>query len=135
MGVDAFDSREDDRFPAGSDYSAIGINRGQQGVYDLTATQYNSDLSASYGYGITEGLTATSILGAQLFAATSKNFYLQKQNYSTGLVTNVGAGADLVQADEGQGEGREAGIFVQQEFAYDNTYFFSAGVRNDTPAA
>ena len=131
IGFDALDGSDDELFPPTSDYSSVGIVQGKRSLYNRSRTNMNVDASAGYSYLVTDGLAATSIVGMQLFRSTARNFFITKEGLSSNLITAVDAATEFKDGAETRGEGREAGLFFQQEFSLDNIYSLSFGVRND----
>ena len=129
VGFDGTDLRNDESFP--SDLSYSGRTNGERNVLNRRNEQYTYDFNARYSYGITPTLNATTIVGTQSFNRINRNFNLTKQNFSSELITNVGAGADFIGGDEGFLHTREAGIYAQQEFAFNNWLFATVGARQD----
>ncbi|MFQ5568078.1 MAG: TonB-dependent receptor domain-containing protein, partial [Rhodothermales bacterium] len=129
VGFDGTDTRSDRSFPANLRYS--GRTNGERNIFNRRNEQYTYDFNARYSYDITSSLNATTIVGSQAFNRINNSSNITKQNFSTELITNVGAGADFIAADEGFLHSREAGIYGQQEFAYQNRIFVTLGVRRD----
>lgn len=128
-GYDGIEMRNDETLPADEQYS--GVTNGSRAIFNRRNEQFTYDLNARYSYDIIEGLSATSIVGGQAFDRTLKTSFISKQNFATALTTNVGAGSDFISGDEAFVDAREAGIFAQQEFNYQNTYFLTFGGRQD----
>jgi TonB-dependent SusC/RagA subfamily outer membrane receptor len=129
VGYDGIEMRNDETLPADQQYS--GVTSGERSIFVRRNEQFTYDVNARYSYSIIEGLSATSIVGGQAFDRTLRETFIQKQNFATELTTNVGAGSDFIQGDEDFIDTREAGIFAQQEFNYQNTYFLTFGGRQD----
>lgn len=128
-GYDGIEMRNDETLPADEQYS--GVTNGSRAIFNRRNEQFTYDLNARYSYDIIGGLSATSIVGGQAFDRTLRTSFISKQNFATALTTNVGAGSDFISGDEAFIDTREAGIFAQQEFNYDNTYFLTVGGRQD----
>jgi len=128
-GYQSNEGRNDDTFPA--DVSYPTINNGSRGIFQRRNEQYTYDFNARYNYSIIEGLNATTTVGGQALDRTERTFFIEKQNFPTALVTNVGAGSQFIQGDEAFLDTREAGIFASHQTNYDNTYFLTLGLRRD----
>lgn len=128
-GYQSNEGRNDDTFPA--DVSYPTINNGARGIFQRRNEQFTYDFSARYNYSLIEGLNATSTVGGQALDRTERTFFIEKQNFPTALVENVGAGSQFIQGDEAFLDTREAGIFASQQLNYDNTYFLTLGLRRD----
>lgn len=129
VGFDGTDLRNDQTYPSNLSYS--GRVLGERNIFNRRNEQYSYDFNARYSYYITSSIQATSIVGTQAFNRINRTSDITKQNFSTELITNVGAGADFISADEGFLHTREAGVYGQQEFAYANQVFLTLGLRRD----
>ena len=133
IGYDGSDIREDQTRPSNERYS--GTVNGRRNAGSRRNQQVTYDLNARYGYRITDWLSANSIVGGQAFNRELRSFFIQKENFQTELITNVGAGSDFLNGDETFLQTREAGLFAQQEFNVQNRIFASFGVRRDFASA
>ncbi len=129
IGYDGNELRNTETILFGAPFPTI--NNGSRGVLRRRNQQYTYDFSARYTYDITDEIQATTVAGFQALDATYRNVFIQKENFSTSLVTNVGAGSQLVQGDENFEDTREAGIFAQQDFSWRNGLFLTLGLRRD----
>lgn len=129
IGFDGTDLRTDQTYPANLSYS--GVTLGERNIFQRRNEQYTYDLNARYLYGITSTIRGTTIAGFQAGNRINSNTNITKQNFSTELITNVGAGADFLAGDEFFLHSREAGVFAQQEFDINNTIFITLGLRRD----
>jgi len=132
MGYDGLDTRNDATYPPNFIYS--GRVRGERDIFQLSRNQFNYDLSLRYSYPLF-GMRATTIAGTQAFILTQRSFFVQKQNFGSELVRNIGSGLDFINANEAFTNAREAGLFLQQEFNYNDKLFFSGGFRWDFASA
>ena len=134
VGFDGSDLRRDATVPPG--FFVVGPGTiGERAIANRSNEQYTYDISARYQYSVIEGLNATTTVGSQLF---DRNVYSQnftKQNFSTPLITNIGAGEDFIAGDEGFLNTREAGVFFEQSFNFEDTFMLSFGGRQDFAAA
>lgn len=133
FGYDASNSRQDRTFPQDRFYS--GVTNGERNVFIRKNEQYNGNVNARYSYTITPGLEATSIAGGQFFDETVKTFFGTVQDFSTNLVTDIGTGAEIQDIGEGFLNQRQAGLYLQQQFAYNDTYFLEGIIRRDFASA
>ncbi|MEM8484379.1 MAG: TonB-dependent receptor [Bacteroidota bacterium] len=129
VGFDGTDLRNDETRPSNFAYSST-VN-GRRSVFSRRNEQYTYDFNARYGYKISDKLSATTIVGTQSFNRINRNFNFSKENFSTELITNIGAGADFRSSDENFLHTRESGIYAQQEFAFNNYLFATVGARQD----
>jgi len=128
-GHENADYRNDQLYPAHLSYS--GIRNGQRGIHQRQNKQYSLDINAQYTYDLPFDLSATSIIGTQLFHRELSTFYFTKQDFPTELITNIGAGGVFTSGNETLFKKREAGIFAQQEMSYGSKVFFTLGGRRD----
>ena len=129
VGFDGTDLRNDVTNPANLEYAFI--TNGQRNIFNRRNEQYTYDFNARYAYSIIPSISATTILGSQAFNRIRRTSEFTKENFSTELITNIGAGADFIGGDEGFLHTREAGIYGQQEFNFDNKLFLTLGLRRD----
>ncbi|MFW5973666.1 MAG: TonB-dependent receptor domain-containing protein, partial [Bacteroidota bacterium] len=129
IGYDGTDLRNDDSYPPGFSYAFGSI--GQRNAWQYTRGQFNYDANARYQYDVTPTLTGTTIAGLTAFEFNTRTFFMTRQNFASDLISNIGAGSDFIQGDEGFSTFREAGVFLQQEFNFRDTYYFTAGARYD----
>mgnify|MGYP005838533419 FL=1 len=133
MGYDGLDTRNDATYPPIYRYS--GRVRGERNIYQLSRNQFNYDLSVRYSYTLPNQIRATTITGTQAFIVTQRTFWVTKQNFGSELVKNIGSGLDFINANEGFTNAREAGVFLQQEFNWQDKLFLSGGFRWDFASA
>lgn len=118
-------------FPANIDYSAAGITNGSIYQNYITGDNVNVDVSAAYLIKPTQDIVSTTTLGMQAYYSTGRQFFAEKQEFPTSLVTNIGAGKKYVDLDETFTDFREAGIFLNEDLMFSEAYILSLGVRND----
>ena len=133
VGFDGTELRNDNTRPSNFSYS--GTNNGRRNIFERRNEQYTYDINARYTYNLGSSLRATSIVGGQAFNRIRRTFFVQKENFQTELVSNVGAGADFFGGDEDFLHAREAGLFGQQEVALQDRVFFTLGLRRDYASA
>ncbi len=117
-----------------SDNQVSPINpyyNGMRGLETRENRQYTFDFNGRYSYDIITGLHATSIIGAQLFDRTSKGSWLYTEEFATNLITDIGAGAKVDYYGELFLNSREAGVFTEHNFSFNNQYYFTLGLRED----
>ncbi len=133
VGFDGTELRNDNTRPSDQSYS--GTINGRRSIFERRNEQVTYDVNARYGYTLTSSLTATSIIGGQAFNRTRRTFSIRKEDFQTELISNVGAGADFFAGDEDFLQSREAGLFGQQEFAFQDRVFVTVGLRRDFATA
>ena len=124
-GVDNSNLREDYGFP---------INNwvpGYRAIYNRENRQFTYDFNGRYTYNIMSELQATSIVGAQLFDRTIRESRLGTYDFATDLITDIGAGSIVDIYGEYFLNTKEAGIFTEHNFSYNNQYFLTLALRED----
>ena len=129
IGVDDGDLRNDETFPANLPFQFY--THGRRAIWMRSNTQMTYTLDASYNYTPMEGLDITSIVGAQLYDRKWRTFWAAKMDFSTELITNIGAGEVMEDLNEGFGHDREAGLFTEHNIAYNDQYYLTLRLRND----
>lgn len=133
LGVDNSDWRQDKTYPYNATYS--GVINGQRFIWNRNNNQYTYDFNLRYNYTPLNNLSITSIVGAQLFDRTLRTSFFTTENFNTELITDIGAGGDVVDYGEGKLSEKSAGVFTEHSFAFKNQYFFTLAVRQDYASA
>jgi len=134
VGYDGADLRRDNSIPPGFFVTGPGT-AGQRTIVNRINQQYTYDINVRYNYDIIPGLSASTVVGTQMFDRTVNSQSFTKRTFATPLITNIGAGEDFIGGGEGFLNTREAGVFAEQSFNYEDTYMFSFGGRQDFAAA
>ena len=129
VGMDQSDLREDTTFPPGLGYALWPD--GQRFIYNRNNKQFTLTGSLRYETDLTDGLHSKSLLGTQIFDRKARTSTLQGQDFSTELISDIGAAEDVTAYGEGKVHQKDAGIFFEQTFAWQNQYFLIFGVRRD----
>ena len=129
FGIDNSSIREDRTFPANLIYS--GRTRGERDAYDNNNRQFTYDLNAKYHYTLFDDINATSVVGLQLFNRSFRSAFVQTQTFATELITDLGAGSLVAGYGEAFSNTRDAGIFTENSFSYEDTYFLTLKLRQD----
>jgi TonB-dependent SusC/RagA subfamily outer membrane receptor len=131
IGVDDDNIRQDQNFPLNLTYGVAQQNSGERRIFNRRSSHFTYTLDGRYEYDIAANLRATSIVGAQLLNRRLRESFIDKFQFSTELISNVGAGAQLANTDENFTHRREAGIFTEHSFAYKDQYYMTLGLRRD----
>jgi TonB-dependent SusC/RagA subfamily outer membrane receptor len=132
LGIDDDNRRQDQTFLLNYRYGVAQRDQGERFIYNRRSTQYTYTLDARYEYNLLGSkLHGSSLVGTQLLNRRVNTSNLDKFNFSTELITNIGAGANLAGADETFENRREAGIFTEHSFNYADQYFLTLGIRRD----
>ncbi len=133
-GYDGSTRRQDRTRPFGLNYSGIGT-QGERNIFNRTNEQLNADIQAQYSYELSDGLFATTLLGSQFTQRRLTTSFGTAQEFATDVITNIGAGDDFTTLNEDFLNERTGGIFAQQEFVLDETYFLTGQIRRDVATA
>jgi len=131
-GIDQSDWRQDQTFPANMSYAFVP--KGRRRIYTRNNRQFTYDYNAQYKYSFF-GIKANSIVGAQLFDRKVRTSFLTSEKFQTELITDIGSGSDVTDWGEGKTHERQAGIFTEHSFSYNDQYFLSLGLREDYASA
>lgn len=133
LGVDDGDIRLDNTFPANLMYAFYPA--GRRGIENRQNTQYTYHFDAKYTYNPLADLSITSTVGAQLFDTKTKGTFMARYDFLTELITNIGAGANVEEADETFLHTREAGIYTSHAVSFMDQYFMTLMLRQDYASA
>jgi TonB-dependent SusC/RagA subfamily outer membrane receptor len=133
-GFDSSTRRQDKTFPPGFVFGTIG-DVGERNIFIRQNDNYNFDAQATYGYALAPDLQATTLIGGQYTDVTRRTFNGTTQGFANDLISTIGAGDDITGIGETLTNVRTAGLFVQQEFVYDDTYTLTGLVRRDAATA
>ncbi len=131
IGYDGFLNNEDQTYPQNLNYTGVGVINGMRSLGMEKYEAFNLDLSAGYTWQPADNWRALSTLGFQGYQRTAQDYYFQKMDFPSTLITNIGAGQEFMGGDQTYIQFREAGVFFQQDVSFAHTWFFSAGIRND----
>lgn len=129
LGYDGSNLREDEMEPVGFSYG--GDTNGEREVFTRENTQQNYNFNGRYSYDLTSSLSATTIAGVQLFNRRVATTFIEKDNFPAEPLMNIGAGQEFIDADDTKLNERQAGVFLSQEFNYENRIFGTVAGRRD----
>lgn len=129
-GADISARRNDQTYP--NRYSdRYLVSGGERNALDQDRRRFNADLTATYDYDITSGLSATTTAGSQLFSESDRFVSATASQIGTDLITDIGAGTQLDNIGEGVNNERSAGIIGRQQFEIVDRYSLEFSVRRD----
>ncbi|MDR9414730.1 MAG: TonB-dependent receptor [Gracilimonas sp.] len=117
------------------DFGYAGIINGSRSVFDRRNQQFTYDVNATYRFDVNDDINVTSVVGSQIFDRTVTSNFIEKNDFASSSIKNVGSGGLFIQGDESFLNVREAGIFTQHDFSIMDTYFISVGGRLDYASA
>ncbi len=129
VGLDRSNFREDQTFPADLVYAFVP--QGRRRIFNRRSNQVTWDVNLRYRFNPFTNLTVTSVAGAQLFERRTFISWLEAERFATGLITDIGAGADFTGKGEGKSHLKKSGIFTEHQFNYGDQYFFTLGLRQE----
>jgi TonB-dependent SusC/RagA subfamily outer membrane receptor len=114
-------------------YNISGFPKGIKFLSNETFSSWNFDYNITYAYELMKNLQTRSIIGTQLYSNKIFGDILTTYNFPNKDLSNSGSGINLGGAytDDWILEQRQAGIFFQQEFNYDDVYFLNLAIRKD----
>lgn len=127
-GADISNRRQDQLYPR--DLHIPTITNGKRTIFNDNYKQFTYDFNGRYTYNLFNGLQVTSVAGAQLYEQKDKSSWTQSTNFETSLIEDIGAGSNGFYG-EGSFNEREAGIFTEHDFSFENQYFLTLGLRED----
>ncbi len=131
-GVDNRNTRDDQNYPIGLLYPILPNREGERDLGNGENKQFTYTINGRYSFSLfKEQLKITSVAGAQLFNREQRFSFMGSNNFATGLITNIGAGTNILYYDEGYQNTRTAGIYTEHSLAYQNKYFLTLGLRRD----
>ena len=131
-GVDNSNTRDDQNFPVGLLYPMLPNREGERDLGNRENKQFTYTLNGHYSFSMfDEQLKITSVIGAQLFNRELKWSWMGANNFPSKLISNIGAGTNILYYDEGYENTRTAGIYTEHSLAYQNKYFLTLGLRRD----
>jgi TonB-dependent SusC/RagA subfamily outer membrane receptor len=133
-GFDSSTRRQDRTRPPGFSYSGIGTD-GERNIYIRQNDNFNFDAQATYSYNIVSDLQSTTLVGGQYTDVTRRTSSSTSRGFGNQLITDIGAGDELFEIGETLTNTRTSGLFVQQEFVYDDTYTLTGMLRRDVATA
>jgi TonB-dependent SusC/RagA subfamily outer membrane receptor len=133
VGLDDDTRRQDQTFPVNYRYQGVSqLDQGTRRIFNRHVSNYTYTMDGRYEYSLLSSrLKGTAIVGAQLLNRRTQTSQIDRFNFNTELITNIGAGAQLASADEGFENRREAGLFTEHSFSYLDQYYFTFGIRRD----
>ena len=105
--------------PAGSRYSSVRQNQ-----------EISYEMGMSFGYE-TGSLNTNTSLTTQAFDRRYGILGLEKQNFITPAISNIGAGEELTYGDEDIFHARDGGTVITEEISFMDQYFLTLSNRSD----
>lgn len=129
VGVDQMDWTQEQIYPYGYKYN--NDTTGSKGVFDFNNRLLTFDANMAYSYNLLEDLIVKSIIGLQATDRRYKSLIVEYKNFSSDQFPTIEAAADLERKEERLTHERTAGIFMDHQLNYKNTYMVSLALRKD----
>lgn len=115
-------------------YSYGSNKTGQKEITRRRISQYTYDVNARYSLDL-YGVNITSILGSQILERKSFSTYSGGRFFPNATLMEIQAAAEKFDATESRSHSKSAGIYWNNEFSYDDTYFWTLAIRRDFASA
>ncbi|MBS1536648.1 MAG: TonB-dependent receptor [Bacteroidetes bacterium] len=135
IGVNTIGTNFNYNVPSNYNYSRYGIVKGTKYISTNEQNAYNFEFAGTYSTQFGDDINSSTVVGLQGFLNTARGIEIQKDSFPSTVLTNLGSGKIYTGGNENFGESRSGGLFIQEEISMSNTYFFSAGLRNDYASA
>jgi TonB-dependent starch-binding outer membrane protein SusC len=133
LGLDYLSSQGDQYWAWG--YSYGGDELGQRVYNNLQEKRFTYDINAKYYFNFFDKLNWTPIIGAQMLDRNKFSSNIDVNDFAHPDLTVIDAGATLNYKGSQYFNGREAGIFWENNINWDNTYFGTLAIRKDYASA
>lgn len=125
--MDAGNTFDSQLFPIGVFTGARA--QGERESNRIQALNYTAELLGRADFTLTDALTSRTSVGTQYFVDRTRGTYALGQQLVAG--SNSLATAAVTQSTEATNESRAIGLFVDQQFGYEDRLFVAGGVRAD----
>ncbi len=133
VGIDQMSWNQEQQNPYGFKYG--GDTQGVRSLFYINQRLITYDFNLKYNYSIFPELNVTSIVGAQANDNNMKNTNISVKDFGTGKIIDISGGVNVQLKGEVSSNNREAGIFTEHQFNYQNTYMLSLALRKDYASA
>ena len=130
VGFDGNNFINEAYLPPGEFYSGIGTD-GNRTTVTNSINRFNFDVSANYAITFGDDIHSTTHLGIQAFDTKVYDASVDMQGYASPKIRAQQSAATFLSTADGVLQSREAGIFLNEELVFSNTYFVSLGGRLD----
>ncbi|MBX3008907.1 MAG: TonB-dependent receptor [Melioribacteraceae bacterium] len=130
VGIDNSSWRQVRLFPFGVNFGGL-ITAGQKSIYERFNTQLTYDFNAAYNYELFDMIDVRSTIGTQFFDRTNKSTNVLGEQFTSNLITTLGAAGKISGYGEGFSHQRDGGIYTEHALSYQDQYFLTLGIRRD----
>ena len=128
IGIDDSHIREDNTYRPDLFYSVIPAGSRYSSVRQNQELSYEMGMSFGYKTGL---LNTNTSLTTQAFDRRFSILGLEKQNFITPAISNIGAGEELTYGDEDFFHARDGGTVITEEVSFMDQYFLTLSNRSD----
>jgi len=122
-------------YPYGIKYGSL--TTGEKQVEKRESSQKTYDLNARYSFKdvLMDKLEFSTVVGTQIVDRKTTTFGIDVRNFGNEVMDIIGSATDILSKWDSRTSRREAGIYADLPFSYDDTYFWTIGVRRDYSSA
>lgn len=131
-GLDVANREDTNFFPTGS-IQAFGLETGLRVADRFQTRNYTVDIAANADVDLKSWLSSQTSVGLQYFQETLEGTSSQGEDLPAG--SNSIATAAITESTEETTESRTLGLFVQQQFSFNDRLFLTGAVRGDDNSA
>ncbi len=133
-GYDGLDYRNDIFYPPGNFYTGPG-DIGEKEMLQSMESNLNYDLNAQYVTNFTDKLRSSTIIGTQLYERYYEQSDFIMWDFANPKISNLNSSGEFNYANDVLYNFKEAGIYINEELSYDDTYFMTLKARQDFSSA
>lgn len=131
-GIDYNNWRQDQLYP----YGFYRNSKGYRNLYTRNAHRLTYDFNARYNSSFfNDKLKITSIAGSQILEGKTTTLFASLSEFANPDIIVISAANQVDDRGDSRSHFKKAGIYFDNNFAYDNTYFLSLGIRKDYASA
>ncbi len=130
IGIDNSDYTETRLFPFGVNFGGL-IKQGQRAIYNRNNRQFTYDFNANYSFTLFDIINVRSTAGGQFFNRILRTSNVTGEQFSSDLITSMGAAGVISGYGENFLDEKQGGIFTEHSFNYLEQYFLTLGIRRD----
>ena len=130
IGYDGNTFSEESYFPPGFFYSGIGFD-GNRTTAVQNITRINFDVSAAYSTTFGKNIHSTTTLGTQAFDTRNATGLTDMQEFASPKIKAQQSAGTFLSTSDGVTQTREAGIYLNEELVFSETYFLTVAGRYD----
>ena len=121
-------------YPYGYKYATT---TGTKQMEKRESLQKTYDLNARYSFKdvLMDRLEFSTVVGTQIVDRKTTWFAIEVRNFGNEVMDIIGSATDVLAKRDSRTSRREAGIYADVPFSYDDRYFWTIGVRKDYSSA